>query len=180
MFYVYEHWRPDTNTCFYVGKGSLRRAWVMANRNSHHKAIQSKLTSMGLAIDVRIIVKNLTEETAFLVERDLINFYGKSNLANMTDGGEGVSNPANETSGKMSTGRKGKPLSSEHKAKLSLAAKGRVYRPISDETRQKLSVRQKARVRNPFSDNAKLKMSLAKRGRPWSESRRQAQGKETS
>lgn len=26
IFYVYEHWRPDKDVCFYVGKGSKGRA----------------------------------------------------------------------------------------------------------------------------------------------------------
>ena len=26
IFYVYEHWRPDKNVCFYVGKGKGKRA----------------------------------------------------------------------------------------------------------------------------------------------------------
>ena len=29
QFYVYEHWRRDTRVCFYVGKGSGPRAYVM-------------------------------------------------------------------------------------------------------------------------------------------------------
>lgn len=31
-FYVYEHWRPDTGVCFYVGKGKEKRAWDMKRR----------------------------------------------------------------------------------------------------------------------------------------------------
>jgi len=26
MYYVYEHWRPDKDICFYVGKGKGSRA----------------------------------------------------------------------------------------------------------------------------------------------------------
>ena len=43
IFYVYEHVRPDTGVCFYVGKGKGKRAWNMKDRNAHHRAIQSKL-----------------------------------------------------------------------------------------------------------------------------------------
>lgn len=102
-YYVYEHWRPDTNTCFYVGKGKNKRAWDMKNmRNCHHKAIVSKLISMGLSVDVRIIVKNISSETAINLEIDRIAFYGIENLSNMTYGGEGLSLPSNEVRKKIS------------------------------------------------------------------------------
>ena len=39
-FYVYEHWRPDRDECFYVGKGKGGRANVMYGRNRHHEAVQ--------------------------------------------------------------------------------------------------------------------------------------------
>jgi hypothetical protein len=102
-YYVYEHWRPDTNTCFYVGKGKNKRAWDMKNmRNCHHKAIVSKLISMGLSVDVRIIVKNISSETAINLEIDRISFYGIENLSNMTYGGEGLSLPSSEVRKKIS------------------------------------------------------------------------------
>jgi hypothetical protein len=31
-FYVYEHWRPDKDVCFYVGKGHGRRAYKTAGK----------------------------------------------------------------------------------------------------------------------------------------------------
>lgn len=89
MFYVYEHWRPDTNTCFYVGKGSGNRAWNMRQRNKYHKSICKKLRDQGLIVEVRIIVKDLLEEAAFCVEKDRIALYGLDALANFTLGGEG-------------------------------------------------------------------------------------------
>ncbi len=35
---VYEHIRKDTNQCFYVGKGTLKRAYNQI-RNKHHNRI---------------------------------------------------------------------------------------------------------------------------------------------
>lgn len=167
-FYIYEHWRPDTNTCFYVGKGSKDRAWNMKKRNLHHKAIQSKLTALGLAVDVRIIIKDLTEETAFLVERDRIALYGRENLTNMTDGGEGVANPpaehreqlakralgnknmlgkrhSEETKRKISQKKMGHFVSSESRVKMGLANLGKKRGPMSEEIRKKISEGQKRR-----------------------------------
>lgn len=91
VFYVYEHWRPDTGECFYVGKGKGRRAWKMRDRNSHHTSIVSKLTSLGMCVDVRIISSDLSECDAFTLEATKIAEYGRDNLANLTDGGEGLS-----------------------------------------------------------------------------------------
>lgn len=147
MFYVYEHWRPDTNSCFYVGKGKGNRAWVMNLRNNHHKSIQSKLTSLGLSVNVKIIVENLSEETAFFVEKDLIAFYGRENLTNMTDGGEGPSGreglKGNKSPnyGKPSS-FKGKTHTNEAKKILSDKMKGKKTRlgaKLSDETKAKIS-----------------------------------------
>jgi len=161
-YYIYEHWRPDTNTCFYVGKGTARRAWVMSNRNPHHKAIQSKLTAMGFSVDVRIIVSKLTEEAAFLVERDRIAFYGRENLSNMTDGGEGTSNPSEEIRKKMSESAKGKKVSDEHRKNLSVSASKRKIGPHSEEHRAKIGAAVKGRV---FSEEHKRKLSESNKGK---------------
>ena len=55
MYLVYQHRKADTNEIFYVGKGKKKRAFYLRQRNNHHTAIVSKLTSMGLAVDIRII-----------------------------------------------------------------------------------------------------------------------------
>lgn len=90
-FYVYEHWRPDKQTCFYVGKGSAKRAWSMRGRNKMHYSIRKILESAGLSVDVRIVETDLNEADAFVLERQLIDFYGLNNLSNFTLGGEGFS-----------------------------------------------------------------------------------------
>ena len=148
IYYVYEHWRPDTNQCFYVGKGKKKRAWSLKSRNRHHTSIVSKLTSLGLTVEVRIIIDGLSEETAFMVEKDLIAKYGRDNLTNMTLGGEGP------------TGRK---VSEETKKKLKLIRTGK--KP-SKETRQKMSAAQgKTWIGRQHSEEAKKKMAEAKKGK---------------
>lgn len=131
FFYVYEHWRPDKGTCFYVGKGKNKRAWDMKGRqNRHHASIVSKLTANGLCVDVRIVASDLSEDQAFAKERELIAFYGRDSLTNMSDGGEGLSNPSAETRAKMSKAAKGHKrrlgvrLSDEAKAKIGAASIG--------------------------------------------------------
>jgi hypothetical protein len=94
-FYVYEHWRLDRDECFYVGKGSGRRAYDMSCRNQHHKAIRSKLNRIGSAAEVRIVASGLSEEEAFKLEVERIEFWNAAgaDLANRTYGGEGVRYP---------------------------------------------------------------------------------------
>ncbi len=132
IFYVYEHWRPDTGVCFYVGKGKNRRAWSMRNRrNKYHLSIQSKLTALGLGVQVRIVVENLSEDTAFRVERERIALYDFSQLANHSKGGEGRSGGSMSAEGraKVSLAAKGRKLSEEHKAKIGAFFRGRKLTP---------------------------------------------------
>lgn len=90
-FYVYEHWRPDTGECFYVGKGHGRRAYQRKSRNQHWRNIVAKLEAAGLTYDVRIVSVGLTEHEAFDAEARLISHWRESAaLVNMTSGGEGA------------------------------------------------------------------------------------------
>ena len=158
LFYVYEHWRPDTGACFYVGKGKRQRAWIMRGRNRHHRAIQSKLTSLGMSVDIRIIVDGLSEETAFAVERDRIAMHGRAALVNWTDGGDGVSNPTAEARAKIAAALKGNKHS-----------KGRVYTAAQ---RAVISARMRGNknfgdvVAQNQSEEHRAKVAAALRGRP--------------
>jgi len=129
-FYVYEHWRPDTDACFYVGKGNGRRAWRMRGRSRHHRAIQSELIALGMAVDVRIVAQNLTEEAAFTMEQGRIAFYPLADLCNMTEGGEGVSGwkhslECRKRIAASKTDRPGRKHTPEARAKMSLAKRNR-------------------------------------------------------
>ena len=99
LFYVYEHWRPDLDVCFYVGKGHGNRSKdFRRGRNKHHKGISKKLTALGMCIEVRLVASGLSEQDAFRIEIERIQFWRTSGiqLANKTDGGEGLSNPSPE------------------------------------------------------------------------------------
>ena len=180
-FYVYEHWRPDRDECFYVGKGRGKRANAMYKRNKHHQAIQEKLARLGMCVEVRIVASGLTEEEAFALEQERINFWRSENidLANMTNGGEGTSgykpNITPEWRKKLSDAKKGKaPLkaievsaalkrgkthSPEHSRKISEAQKIRFKDP---EVREKFRLASVGRV---ISDETRLKMSLSAKNR---------------
>lgn len=159
-YYVYEYWRLDNNTCFYVGKGSRKRCYNIKQRNKHFKDILNK-TECAMVI----VADNLTEEEAHQIECYLIHSYvfeegyginckghktisGTPYLTNSTWGGEGSSGVVvtDETKKKISKAGKGRKFSEETKQKMSKANKGRKF---SEETRQKLS---KAKLNKPLSE----------------------------
>lgn len=82
IYYVYLHYRLDTNTVFYVGKGKGRRAFTKKSRNNHWNNIVNKC-----GYRVEIIKEGLTEKEAFDLEIEQIKFFGFDNLVNMTLGG---------------------------------------------------------------------------------------------
>ncbi len=61
-YYVYEHWRTDTDLCFYVGKGCGNRAYSMTKRWTNHKAVQKYLSDNGFAIEVRMVQTGLLRQ----------------------------------------------------------------------------------------------------------------------
>lgn len=156
-FCVYEHWRPDKNVCFYVGKGTNKRAGsVIRRENKHHTRVVEKLKALGLQVEVRIFSRDLTEEDAFALEIARIQHWRDQadDLVNQTLGGEGASGNTHsvETRAKISLANKGRkkpyllgvPHSEEHKAKISEGGKGR---KVSEETRAKISAAQKGKFR---------------------------------
>jgi hypothetical protein len=85
MFYVYIDYRLDGRP-FYIGKGKEGRLTDM-RRNKYHRAIVKK---HGLLR--KVVWSGEDEQCAFFIERRLIGSLKDSHtLANMTDGGEGVS-----------------------------------------------------------------------------------------
>lgn len=192
-FYVYEHWRLDRDECFYVGKGKGRRAYMMRDRNSHHRAIMGKLSREGSGMEVRMVATGLTEDEAFALEVERIAFWRKSgaDLANHTNGGDGVSGlkmsdeakskmsaakkglpgratmlgkkHSDETKAKMSEAHKGVKKSPEHAAKVGLKRKGKIASP---ETRAKISA---AKTGISPSKETRNKLSLSNKGQKRSE-----------
>jgi hypothetical protein len=175
MFYVYEHWRPDRDEPFYVGKGRGGRANMMARRNRHHKAIQAKLHRLGLAVEVRIVASDLSEQAAFDLEKQRISMYISNgiDLANMTIGGEGpagrigLRGAKNPNFGKPSPMR-GKKMRDEQRHKISIAMKGKKTRlgaVLSEETKRKIADAHKGKLSSmkgiPKSEEHKAKISVS-------------------
>jgi hypothetical protein len=180
MFYVYEHWRPDRDEPFYVGKGKGGRANLMRRRNMHHRAIQAKLHKLGMAVEVRIIVNGLSEEDAFNIEKQRIQMWKAAgiDLANKSEGGEGNSGHIGLRGNKSPRyGKpslfKGKKHSEESKKIISKSAKGnkkRLGSKLSNETKEKISNSHKGKIctyliGKKLSDETKSKISSALMGK---------------
>ena len=155
--YAYLHCKPDGKP-FYVGKGALRRAKYLGERNPHHQAIANKYGKNNILIGM---LDCSSADIAYELERGLIKCLRRSGaeLTNFTDGGEGGPNPTLETRKRLSNAakkrgvseachqarivaKKGKPLSLEQKAKQSEAMRGIVF---TKEHRQNISISAKKR-----------------------------------
>lgn len=188
-YYVYEHWRLDRDECFYVGKGKGYRAYSHRSRNRFHKAICEKLQRIGSAFEVRIVASGLTEQEAFDLEIERIQFWREMgvDLANATNGGEGVSGlkMSEEARHKMRLKKLGKKQPKEVVEKRISPLRGRKQsaeaieksaawrrgRKLTQEHREKLS---KAHTGKTVSAEVRLALSKANGGKPWSEKRRLA------
>lgn len=138
-FYVYTHSRETTGEVFYVGKGRKNRAWNFRGRNQHWNRVNAKHGCV-----VTLVAVGLAEPCAFSLEKILIAKFGRRNLANSTDGGEGTA---------------GLVLSEAHKRAV---AEANARRVISEETRAKLVARHKGHVK---SEETRRKLSASLTGR---------------
>ena len=155
--YAYLHCRPD-GTPFYVGKGALRRAKYLGERNPYHQAIVSKYGKSNILVG-KIECSN--SHIAYELEKGLIRCIRNMGvkLTNFTDGGEGGKNPCPETRKRLSeaakrrgvseacklarsAAKKGVPLSEEHRDKLRKIATGKVF---TEEHRKNISISAKNR-----------------------------------
>jgi hypothetical protein len=98
MGLIYEHWRLDTNECFYIGKADGKNPYKRANnlspRNPHHGHIVRNLKPLGL-IEVRTgEFPGIKKAALNNLERLCIahwRMYIGDRLTNQTDGGDGQS-----------------------------------------------------------------------------------------
>ena len=174
-YYTYAYLRED-RTPYYIGKGKGNRIYKRGSRVFAPPKDKSRIIYLK---------QNLTEGEAFKHEIYMIAVLGRIDLGtgilhNMTDGGEGISNPSEETRKKISDAQKGKThteesrkkmseskknISEETRRKIGEASKGRNKdRIVSEETRRKMSESGKGRT---HSEDSKKKMSEASKGTKW-------------
>lgn len=186
-FYVYLHRRATDGKVFYVGKGcDIKRAYNKSSRSEYWKRIVNKH-----GYTVEIYLDGLQEWYAFDLEIQLIAYYGRENLCNLTEGGEGASgfNWSEESKTKFSIMKKktknynqGKKASDETRKKMSDAQSGIKHAQFgkkrSQETKQKLSsslknrklsdshvekITTRMRTNHPLSGNKYTKERLEKK-----------------
>ena len=118
-FYVYVHRYssgPKEGQVFYVGKGSDDiRYRSCQGRNPWWKRVVNKY-----GFDAEIFMRFHNEACAFSFEKALIRYYGRENLVNLTDGGEGPCGHIHTAEWKvyMSKVMTGRKHSSETREKL--------------------------------------------------------------
>ena len=117
-FYVYAYLREDS-TPYYVGKGTGKRAWTKGKGEVYPPKDKSK---------IQLLQEDLTEEDAFILERELILKYGRIDigtgiLRNKSDGGEGPAGAKRsaETIDKLRKSHLGKKFTEEHRKNLSIS-----------------------------------------------------------
>lgn len=168
--YVYIYTDPQRGEPIYVGKGYAGRWEHHLSRRDRHPLVQ-RLQAMkreGVTPTINIVpcacdADALTLEVqtiARLGRKDL----GKGPLLNLTDGGDGASGwvMPEATKHKISKAKVGKPLTAEHKQRISVS--GRQRPPISEETRRRSSQARKRwheeRVAQGILWNPRAKKSL--------------------
>ena len=155
----------------YIGKDSN-----LPNRSNRHLAGKGDARALHNAInkhgannfEVEVIrYPGISSAALNAVEMWKIKQLGTKNPKgyNLTDGGEGLVNPAEYTRQKMSQWQKGKPKSEITRQKMSKAKKSLQGKPKSEITRQKMSKAKKGK-NNPFygrkhSEESRRKMSKA-------------------
>ena len=116
-FCVYVYRREVDGKPFYVGKGTLKRA-----RNKSARSERFRRTYAKHGGQLEILIQDVNEICAFSMETALIKLYGRENLVNMTDGGEGTS---------------GRAASESQKMKCSASNRGKAPAPSTQEAAKK-------------------------------------------
>lgn len=160
IYYVYEHWRPDTNRPFYVGKGKGKRAHN-PRRNPYWRNVVEKLKRDGLRPLVKFVVIGLSEKEALALECKRVAMWRRRgvSLTNITDGGQGTSgwSPSPETRAKIS--KANAERSPEVKARVSAAVTAANLLRIEETRAMGLANRGKK-----LSSETRAKMSASRRG----------------
>jgi len=161
MAYVYRHIRIDKNEPFYIGISSASNYKRAKAKHNERNPLWNKIVSKT-EYEIEILFDNVDWEFACKKEKELIALYGRKNigtgiLANITNGGEGVSGfPMNRTAESIEKQRKTMIhrykndiiFKEMHLKYLKEGAKKRKYGKESEDVRKKKSISHLIRYRN--------------------------------
>lgn len=139
VYGVYMHCKPD-GLPFYIGKGTDKRSRdFFTGRNSRHKRTVAKYGRENILVR---FMQCESESSALEMEKGLIKTFRVCgfDLANYTDGGDGVSGikHTEETRKRMSITRKGRLHTEKQKSLISARLTGVKKAPFSAEHKRKL------------------------------------------
>lgn len=174
---AYIHVKPNHQP-FYVGKGTIKRAFLLTDRNEHHQNTVKKYGKENIKVGY---IECSTEKIAFELEIGIIKCLRKQGvtLTNKTLGGEGIKGiPYSDKRRKQDSLRmkllmqnpirraqsgsnKGKPHSEKTRKAISIANTKRVY---TQETKDKISRSVKATGYTPSKEHVS-KMNAASKYR---------------
>lgn len=178
IYYVYALIDPTTNTPFYIGKGKNDRCYSHLKETEESteniykfRKIRS-IRSAGLEIIVRKLHTDLDEETAYAIEEQLIELYGRkieredgilTNICASNRPPVLTGIPKTEEARRnMSLAQKGRKLSLEHIQKIKEANKNRVYKLHTAESIEKMRLAKKGKI---FTTEHRENLSKSHKGK---------------
>jgi hypothetical protein len=113
QYVVYQHRRKDNNEVFYVGQGTLKRAYESVKNRRNTNWLEVVKNCGGFEVD--ILAQNLTKEQSLLIEQEYIKKYGtiKHSTGNLVN--ERLSGSRGVESGYKHTKEKRKQISEKTK-----------------------------------------------------------------
>lgn len=180
-FYVYAHYRADTDEIFYIGKGSGNRAYEKKKSDGRSEWWHRIVNKYGYT--VKLLHENLSEVEALKKERELIQQYGRKDIStgpliNLTDGGEGGLNIGEDTRKKRSISVK--KITDDVNYRKELSQRVKLQWDTNPERKKKTSELVKARlsseeVRKELSERVKKQWqkdsTRKERVREWAKNR---------
>jgi hypothetical protein len=166
-YFLYRHIRLDKNKPFYIGIGRKRERAYSSYTTEYERAFCKQRNQIWNRItkksdyEVEILFETDSEQLILEKEKEFIALYGRMDmvngcLANLTDGGEGLSNPSIETRKLISRGLTGIKRSQSTKEKIRKAVKGTKKGPCPKSVKEAISAKNTAKGNGMYGNKGIL------------------------